>query len=95
MSHKDIVFSPLAQKRLEELADYLYQQQLSEKFVLEYLAQFERWLENILGLFSESGRLMPEFGENIRRVIYKEYSFVYRIQGDEIQILTIYRENKP
>jgi len=49
----------------EELVDYLYQQQLSEKFVLEYLAQFERWLENILGLFPESGRLMPELGNNV------------------------------
>jgi len=95
MSNKKIVFSPLAQQRFEELADYLYQQQVSKAFVLNYLTQFEMWLENILGVFPESGCLMPEFGEGVRRVVYREYSFVYRIESDVIEILTIYRENKP
>lgn len=95
MSNKEIVFSPLAQQRFEELANYLYQQQLSKRFVLDYLTEFERYLENILGLFPESGRLMPEFGEDVRRVVYHEYSFVYRIKADVIEILTVYRDNKP
>lgn len=95
MSNKEIVFSPLAQQRFEELADYLYQQQVSKSFVLHYLTQFEIWLENILGMFPESGRLMPEFGVGVRRVVYREYSFVYRIEDDAIEILTIYRENRP
>ena len=95
MRNKEIVFSPLAQQRFEELADYLYQQQVSKIFVLNYLTQFEMWLENILGVFPESGRLMPEFGEGVRRVVYREYSFVYRIKSDAIEILTIYRENRP
>lgn len=51
MSNKEIVFSPLAQQRFEELADYLYQQQVSKSFVLHSLAQFEKWLDNILGAF--------------------------------------------
>lgn len=38
---------------------------------------------------------MPEFGDGVRRVVYREYSFVYRIVGDVIEILTIYRENRP
>ena len=38
---------------------------------------------------------VPEFGEGVRRVVYREYSFVYRIESDVIEILTIYRENKP
>lgn len=38
---------------------------------------------------------MPEFGEGIRRVVYKRYSFIYRVQDDVIEILTIYRENLP
>ena len=95
MSNKEIVFSPLAQQRFQELANYLYQQQLSKKFVLDYLTQFERWLENILGLFPESGRLMSELGEDVRRVVYREYSFVYRDKVDEIEVLTVYRENRP
>lgn len=64
MSNKETVSSSLAQQRFEELADYLYQQQLFKRFVLDYLTEFERWLESILGLFPESGRLMPEFGES-------------------------------
>ncbi len=68
---------------------------MSGVFILDYLAQLEEWLENILGLFPESGRLMPEFGENVWRVVYREYSIIYRLERDEIEILTIYRENKP
>lgn len=67
MNNYHIVFSPRAKQRLEEIADYLYQQQLSEKFVLEYLQRFEDWLQVLLGQFPESGAPMPEFGDNIRR----------------------------
>jgi hypothetical protein len=28
-------------------------------------------------------------------VVYQKYSFVYRINGDAIEILTIYRGNRP
>ena len=38
---------------------------------------------------------MPEFGEDVRRVVYREYSFVYRVKADEIEVLTVYRENRP
>ena len=38
---------------------------------------------------------MPEFGDNIRRVVYHQYSFVYRLRGKTIEILTVYRENQP
>ena len=63
MSDIKIVFSPRAKQRLEEIADYLYQQQLSKTFVLDYLKRFETWLETVLGQFPESGHLMPEFGD--------------------------------
>ena len=95
MSDIKIVFSPRAKQRLEEIADYLYQQQLSKTFVLGYLKRFETWLETVLGQFPESGHLMPVFGDGIRRVVYREYSFVYRINDDVIEILTVYRENLP
>ena len=95
MNNYRIVFSPRAQQRLEEIAEYLYQQQLSKQFVLEYLQRFEDWLITLLGQFPESGTLLPEFGDNVRLVVYQKYSFVYRINGDAIEILTIYRENRP
>jgi plasmid stabilization system protein ParE len=95
MSKNHIVFSPRAQQRLEEIAEYLYQQKLSKKFVLDYLQQFETWLETLLGQFPESGQPLPDFGVGIRRVVYRKYSFVYQINDGVIEILTVYRENRP
>ena len=80
---------------MEEIADYLYEQHLSSEFVITYLEDIEAWLEKILGLFPESGMQMPEFGEGIRRVVYRKYSFLYRVAKDRIEILTVYRENLP
>jgi len=80
---------------MEEIADYLYQQDLSNEFVLDYMNRFESWLDTLLGQFPESGILLPEYGEGIRRVVYMKYSFIYRIRGDAIEVLTVYRENLP
>ncbi|WP_267873572.1 hypothetical protein [Methylomonas albis] len=43
MSEYRIVFSPRAGQRLAEIADYLYRQNLSQRFVLDYLQRFEDW----------------------------------------------------
>ncbi len=95
MNKHAIVFSPRARQRMEEIADYLYQQKLSNEFVLNYLSRFEIWLDTLLGQFPESGTPMPEYGEGIRRVVYHKYSFVYRVRDDVVEILTVYRENRP
>ena len=95
MSEPRIVFSPRAQKRFAEIADYLYQQHLSTEFVLQYLNRFETWLNTVLGQFPESGTPMPELGPDIRRVVYRRYSFIYRVKADVIEVLTVYRENLP
>jgi len=78
-----------------EIADYLYQQNLPCSFVLKYLNNIEAWLETLLCQFPESGSPVPEYGNNIRRVVYKKYSFLYRIQNTTIEILTVFRENLP
>jgi len=80
---------------MEEIADYLYQQQLSNQFVQDHLNCFENWLETLLGQFPESGVPMPEYGDDIRRVVYNKYSFIYRYKDEVIEILTVYRENLP
>lgn len=95
MSNRTILFSPRAKQRLEEIADYLYRQQLSKQFVQTYLKQFESWLNTLLGQFPESGISQPEYGEGIRKVVYKKYSFLYRINNDHIEVLTVFRENLP
>jgi len=95
MSEYSIVFSPHARQKLEEIAEYLYQHQLSKSFVQGYLHRFETWLETVLGNFPDSGSPMLEYGEDIRRIVYQKYSFIYRLKGNEIEILTVYRENQP
>jgi len=95
MNKRSIVFSPRARQRMEEIADYLYKQQLSNQFVKEHLNCFEIWLETLLGQFPESGVPMPEYGDDIRRVVYNKYSFIYRYKDEVIEILTVYRENLP
>jgi plasmid stabilization system protein ParE len=95
MNDRVILFSPNAKQRLEDVADYLYRQSLSNEFVRNYLQQFQVWLETVLGQFPESGVVMPEYGEGVRKVVYREYSFIYRYTGSVIEILTVYRENMP
>jgi len=72
-----IVFSTKAQKRLEELADYLFEQNQSSEFVIAYLDKLENYLTDILTLFPESGTPMEKFGTDIRRLSYQKYSIVY------------------
>ena len=95
MSERTIVFSSRARQRMKEIAGYLYQQNLSNEFVLSYLNRFEDWLMTVLTQFPDSGTPMPEFGVNVRRVVYQRYSFVYRVKSDVVEILTVYRENLP
>ncbi len=95
MNKRRIVFSPRASERLAQIATFLSEQGLSNTFIINYLQQFERWLNQVLIEFPDSGIPMPEFGAEIRKVCYKKYSFVYRVTASQIEILTVYRENLP
>jgi plasmid stabilization system protein ParE len=91
-----IVFALKAQQRLEELADYLFQETQSSNFVLNYLDKLETYLREILLLFPEAGTPMEQqYGPGIRRLTYQKYSVLYRIVDQEIQIFTLFRENLP
>lgn len=79
MSKLQLVFSPRAKERLSQIAEYLSGQGLANAFVIEYLNQFELWLNKVLLEFPESGIELAEYGPGIRKVCYKKYSFVYRV----------------
>lgn len=64
---------------MEEIADYLYEQHLSAPFVVAYLQNIKDWLERLLCEFPDSGTPTPEYGEGIRRVVYRKHSFLYRV----------------
>ncbi len=95
MSSLQLVFSPRAQERLSQISEYLSKQGLPDPFVVEYLNQFELWLNKVLLEFPESGIELKEHGQGIRKVCYKKYSFVYRLTVSHIEILTVFRENLP
>lgn len=95
MSRKPIRLSPRAQERLAEIADYLSQQSVPDDAVVRYLSRLEQFLESVLSQFPDSGTPMPEYGDDVRRVVYQKYSFLYRAGTEAVEILTIYRENQP
>jgi len=42
-----------------------------------------------------SGRTVPEIGNSdIRELIYRGYRIVYRLNGDRIEILTVFEEHR-
>jgi plasmid stabilization system protein ParE len=44
-----------------------------------------------LELFPQSGRVVPEVGdESLREVIYGNYRLVYRLQVDLVEVVTVY-----
>jgi len=88
-----IIFTKKATERLNAIADYLYQQKCSKPFVLNYLKEFKTCLNKVLTQFPEAGILVPEYGDGIRRIVCKEYSFLYQITHNQIDILTIFKEN--
>ncbi|GAB2905383.1 type II toxin-antitoxin system RelE/ParE family toxin [Rheinheimera gaetbuli] len=95
MSKLTLVFSPRAVERLAQIATHLSEQSLPNSFIVEYLNQFELWLNKVLIEFPDSGIPMPEYGTDIRKICYKKYSFAYRVTAIQVEILTVYRENLP
>ena len=95
MSELNIKFSPRAKQRLEDITDFLLEQTGSKTFVINFINSLKEYLYKILGMFPEAGTPMLEYGIDIRRVVFKEYSFLYQIKGSEIHILTVYKENLP
>lgn len=82
-----IIWSPLAIDRASEIVDYIAQDK-------PLVAQ--KWIEKIfskvasLELSPEIGRIVPEIGDNqFRELIYQNYRIIYKIDNNQISILTI------
>ena len=82
-----IVWSPLARLRALEISEYIAKESPQASIA---------WLESIfeaverLEDFPESGRYLPEVDrKDLREVLSGDYRIVYRILGDEVQILTV------
>ena len=83
----NIVWSPLAVDRASEIASYIAQDKPSaaEKWIKTVFSKVEQ-----LKSAPEIGRIVPEIGNNqFRELIYGNYRVIYRIEAEQISILTI------
>lgn len=82
-----IIWSPLAIERASEIAEYIAQDKPSaaEKWIDTVFAKVET-----LSSTPETGRVVPEIrNSKFRELIYGNYRIIYRIEENEISILTI------
>jgi plasmid stabilization system protein ParE len=83
----NIVWSPLAVNRASEIAGYIAQDKPSaaEKWIKTVFSKVEQ-----LKSSPEIGRAVPEIRNNqFREIIYGNYRIIYRIETEQISILTI------
>ena len=83
----NIVWSPLAVDRASEIAGYIAQDKPSAAV---------KWIQTIFSKVEELksspeiGRIVPEIRNNqFRELIYGNYRIIYRIEAEQIAILTI------
>lgn len=83
-----IVWSPLALKRVEDIARYIAEDdpEAAVQWVNDLFTKVER-----LADFPKSGRMVPEVGSpRIRELVLGAYRIIYSIK-DQIYILTVRR----
>ena len=83
-----LIWSPRAVADLEAIHDHiaLDSEQYAGLVVGRLVATPGRLLE-----FPESGRTVPEFGRpNLRELVVRPYRLVYRLQGDVVEVVTVF-----
>ncbi|MBU4370718.1 MAG: type II toxin-antitoxin system RelE/ParE family toxin [Proteobacteria bacterium] len=82
-----IVWSPLAIDMASEIAEYIAQDKPSAA---------EKWINTVFSKVDqlksspEIGRVVPEIrNDQFRKLIYGNYRIIYRIEKEQISILTI------
>lgn len=82
------MWSPLALERVDDAAEYIGRErpEAARRWVLSLFRVVER-----LESFPESGRTVPEIPDrpDLREVIHGEYRIVYRVESEQVSILTV------
>jgi toxin ParE1/3/4 len=90
---RTITFAVSAFNDLEDIRSWYNDQQVPEvgdKLMKEFISQIER-----LADFPESGRVVPEFDiTNLREIIYPPFRIVYRLDGNKIKIIRVWRSER-
>lgn len=88
-----ITFAVSAFDDLEDFRAWYRGQQAPEvgdRLIREITSQIERIIE-----FPESGRVVPEFNiENLREIIFAPFRIVYRLDGNKLKIIRIWRSER-
>ena len=90
-----IVFSRTAVENLISHSLYIFEQTQSVELSDKYLDEMKEYIITMLSTFPKAGRPSEEILTGSRKLVYQGYSILYRIGYEQIQILTIYRENLP
>jgi toxin ParE1/3/4 len=88
-----MTFSASAVADLEAIRAWHRDQQapdVGNRLLEEIISQVER-----LADFPESGRIVPEFGiANLREIIDAPFRIVYRLDGNKIKVIRIWRSER-
>ena len=90
-----VVFTQEAIRNLLEQADYIYGLTLDAQKADKFLLTMKAHLVQNLGYFPKLGRSAEEYGKGMRKLVHQNYSILYLLQEETINIVTIYRENLP
>jgi toxin ParE1/3/4 len=90
---RTITFAVSAFDDLESIRDWYKDQKVPDagnRLLKEILAKIEK-----LADFPESGRIVPEFNiENLREIIFAPFRIVYRLDGNKIKIVRVWRSER-
>lgn len=84
---KRLVWAPSSLDSIDKTADYIAMDSVfyAKTFVKKVFAFGEQ-----IALFPESGRVVPEYNnELVREIIWGNYRIVYRIDDDIVNVLTV------
>ena len=87
-----LIWSPRSSRDLESIREHIAEDspQYADLVVQRLVAAPDRLLE-----FPESGRVVPERGQReLREVIIRPFRIVYRLRGETIEIVTVFRASR-
>jgi addiction module RelE/StbE family toxin len=82
-----VIWTPRAQRRLQEIHDYIAKDQPvnATRWMAQVLARGEQ-----IGEQPRSGRVVPEYQrESLREVFVGDYRILYRIRSQQVDVLSV------
>jgi len=89
----NVTWSKEASENLVEIEEFIGRDSLER--AIRFVDTLIDHAEAILADNPKSGRSVPEIGNpDVREIIYRGYRIVYRLNGDQIEILTIFEGHR-